>query len=551
MAINISYFAGAGAQFFDSNGTPLVGGLLYVYSAGTTTPVATFTTVAGTVNNTNPIVLDAGGRTPNEIWLNGGVLYKFILKTSIGVTIGTYDNIPAVNDPTVFNNIITVTGTNTLLGTSTPPITAYFLGQTLSFVPVNSNTGATTIDVSGLGAREITFDASTSLSPGAIQAGKVALLEYDGVRFQLVNSITAAQIPDGSITSQKIAPVAVAKFSTSQIQPITASVASNALTLTLNPTTLDFRNTPLTSGTVNIRTIASDISVVVPSTATLGTTSAIQSRLMLLAIDNAGTIELAVVNVSGLTNLSETTLISTTAISASATASNVTYSTTARTSVPFRVVGYVESTQATAGTWATAPSTIQGAGGQALASNGEFRSIQVFTASGTYTRPAGLVRAKITVVGGGGGGGTSGGGGGGGGGGAIRVVAEATIGASQSVIIGNSGAAGFGVGINGSAGGTTSFGTLLSATGGSGGAGSNGFGGGGGLGASGDMNIGGSGGGTGSSAGAGIGGSSIFGGGGNGNGGDGRNYGGGGGGVGGSGPAGAGAAGVVFVEEFF
>jgi hypothetical protein len=30
------------------------------------------------------------------------------------------------------------------------------------------------------------------------------------------------------------------------------------------------------------------------------------------------------------------------------------------------VIGYIESTQATAGTWATAPSTIQGYGGQAL-----------------------------------------------------------------------------------------------------------------------------------------------------------------------------------------
>jgi hypothetical protein len=42
------------------------------------------------------------------------------------------------------------------------------------------------------------------------------------------------------------------------------------------------------------------------------------------------------------------------------------YSTTARTSLPFRVVGFIQSTQATAGTWATAPSTIQGYGGQAL-----------------------------------------------------------------------------------------------------------------------------------------------------------------------------------------
>jgi hypothetical protein len=151
------------------------------------------------------------------------------------------------------------------------------------------------------------------------------------------------------------------------LQPITASVGSSALTCTLNPTILNFRNTPLTSGTINTRTVATAISVVVPSTATLGTVSAQQSRLVLLALDNAGTVELAVVNIAGGNNLDETTLISTTAISAGATSASVVYSTTARTSLPFRVVGYIESTQATAGTWATAPSTIQGQGGQALA----------------------------------------------------------------------------------------------------------------------------------------------------------------------------------------
>ena len=35
--------------------------------------------------------------------------------------------------------------------------------------------------------------------------------------------------------------------------------------------------------------------------------------------------------------------------------------------VPYRIVGFVDSTQATAGTWATAPSAVQGIGGQALA----------------------------------------------------------------------------------------------------------------------------------------------------------------------------------------
>ena len=151
------------------------------------------------------------------------------------------------------------------------------------------------------------------------------------------------------------------------IQPITASVGASALTVTLNPTILNFRDTPLTSGTINTRTVAAAISVVVPSTATLGTVSAQQSRLVVIALDNAGTVELAVVNIAGGNNLDETTLISTTAISAAAASASVVYSTTARTSLPFRVVGYIESTQATAGTWATAPTTIQGQGGQALA----------------------------------------------------------------------------------------------------------------------------------------------------------------------------------------
>jgi len=67
-------------------------------------------------------------------------------------------------------------------------------------------------------------------------------------------------------------------------------------------------------------------------------------------------------------NLDETTSISTTTIGTGSDSDNVAYSATGRTDVPFRVVGFIESTQATAGTWATSPSTLQGAGGNALSS---------------------------------------------------------------------------------------------------------------------------------------------------------------------------------------
>ena len=100
MAVNLSLFAGAGAQFFDNNGLPLVGGLLYSYAAGTSTQAATYTSSSGLTSNSNPIVLDSAGRVPNEIWLTPNSTYKFILQTSAAVQIGSWDNIPGANDQT-------------------------------------------------------------------------------------------------------------------------------------------------------------------------------------------------------------------------------------------------------------------------------------------------------------------------------------------------------------------------------------------------------------------------------------------------------------------
>ena len=96
MSVNISPIGGAAAQFFDNNGNPLSGGKLYTYAAGTTTPLAVYTTSAGNVAHTNPIILDSAGRVPGgQIWLtDGGVDYKFLLETSTNVLVGTFDNIP-------------------------------------------------------------------------------------------------------------------------------------------------------------------------------------------------------------------------------------------------------------------------------------------------------------------------------------------------------------------------------------------------------------------------------------------------------------------------
>jgi hypothetical protein len=204
--------------------------------------------------------------------------------------------------------------------------------------------------------------------------------------------------------------------------------------------------------------------------------------------------------------------------------------------------------------------------------------IQTFTASGTYTPTTGMQFCIIECIGGGGGGGGVGGAassflsaGGGGSGSYSRSRKTSTdIGASQTVTVGAAGAGGSAGANNGTAGGTTSVGSLVTA--GGGGAGTftdslnNGAGGAGGTAGTGDIAAAGTPGGNGfynvasSSIGSasGNGASSVLGGGGrcisSSNGGAAGNYGGGG--AGGCDSAntsragGAGSAGIVIITEF-
>jgi len=143
--VYLSAFAGAGWQFFSNTGQPLAGGLIYTYAAGTTAPAATYTSSAGNIANTNPIVLDAYGRVPNEIWLAVGSAYKFVLQDSAYVQIGTWDNISGTVGS---QNIVTsFNGGSTGLTPSTASIGAISLGGTLNVA--NGGTGLNSVGTSG------------------------------------------------------------------------------------------------------------------------------------------------------------------------------------------------------------------------------------------------------------------------------------------------------------------------------------------------------------------------------------------------------------------
>jgi len=142
MSVNLSIFAGVGAQFFTDNGVPLAGGLIYTYAAGTTTNQATYTSISGLTAHSNPIVLDAAGRVPGgEIWLTAGLSYKFVTKTSAGVQIASYDNVGSAAAGAA--NIANFTGTGSQVTFGLP------------FAPINEN--STNVYINGVYQQKNTY----------------------------------------------------------------------------------------------------------------------------------------------------------------------------------------------------------------------------------------------------------------------------------------------------------------------------------------------------------------------------------------------------------
>jgi hypothetical protein len=98
MSVSLSPFYGVGGQLFNNNGDPLAGGKINTYLAGTTTNEATYTTSAGNIAHTNPIILDGAGRVPSgQIWLLFNTSYKFVVKDSNDNLIGTFDNVGGIS----------------------------------------------------------------------------------------------------------------------------------------------------------------------------------------------------------------------------------------------------------------------------------------------------------------------------------------------------------------------------------------------------------------------------------------------------------------------
>lgn len=71
---------------------------------------------------------------------------------------------------------------------SIPYITSLTAGQKIGFIPANDNTGASTINVSGLGAVSIKSPSNEALVEGEIVAGRYTELGYTGTEWQMLDT---------------------------------------------------------------------------------------------------------------------------------------------------------------------------------------------------------------------------------------------------------------------------------------------------------------------------------------------------------------------------
>lgn len=260
MAVILSPLAGAGWQFFDDNGDPLTGGLIYTYAAGTTTPLTTFTDSTGATPNTNPIVLDSAGRVTAQVFLTTGSSYKFVLQTSASVTIWTKDNIDGIPESSITSlrlngstsgyvdlQTVPVAGANTI---TFPAATGtVLLDPNTAFTGTSTfETISATKDISGR-----TLNASGSITVGSYLygSGTGQFKIPEGTTAQRAGSFTGI----GSITA-----------TTLSLSSVSAGTAYVGATITGTGVTAGTRITAFVTGTGGAGTYTVSASQTVAST---------------------------------------------------------------------------------------------------------------------------------------------------------------------------------------------------------------------------------------------------------------------------------------------
>lgn len=168
-------------QWFDNNGNPCAGCLLYTYQAGTSTPLVTYSDPAGTMPNANPVVADAAGRMNVFV---GTSAYKFILTLPNMVQLFSDDNVTSSSVALLSTNN-TWTGSNTFNGVVTFNATPVFTTGFTAAGPVNLTLGGS---LAGTFSGSPTFSGTPNFAGGIV----LASLSLSG---QLTSTVSTGTAP--------------------------------------------------------------------------------------------------------------------------------------------------------------------------------------------------------------------------------------------------------------------------------------------------------------------------------------------------------------------
>ena len=199
-------------KFFGNDGKPLVGGKLFTYIAGTSTKTPTYTSSTGSQQNTNPVILDYRGEA--NVWLLPNTGYKFVLSDGTDTDpparpIWSVDQVRDSQLLTLYGGVDTGVANSYVLN-FTAPFTSLQDGIVIYWVPANTNTGASTLNVNGLGPVPIVNPLGGALIAGQIIAGQFAAVAYQSGSFTLLsfNNIYLTGSFSGTLTGCTTSPSA-------------------------------------------------------------------------------------------------------------------------------------------------------------------------------------------------------------------------------------------------------------------------------------------------------------------------------------------------------
>lgn len=122
-------------------------------------------------------------------------------KTATGSTGAALEITPDKVRSTLLSDYVVDTGSaNAYAIAPSPAISAYAVGQIFSFEAANSNSGASTLNVNGVGTKNILkLNGATALASGDINVGQIIIVEYDGTEFQMLNPVANAPLTSSTL----------------------------------------------------------------------------------------------------------------------------------------------------------------------------------------------------------------------------------------------------------------------------------------------------------------------------------------------------------------